>query len=224
MRELFIIGREAFASLSPEVVEATCSALKELNLFHLPYEAVDVQFLVDQTVRWVDKEGKFANEPGIEDGVNLHGFGDEVVIIYRGLSLNSCAGLELIDQKAGVRIDISDRVRPANTAAACAGLITLLATRNAMKKTKKNKLGALGIGKKWLRGNSYITTISLPSELEEDEEHPPTGAKRCPHLRRGHIRRQHYGPGNELVKKIWIAPVFVNADEGFVAQRQAYRV
>jgi hypothetical protein len=48
---------------------------------------------------------------------------------------------------------------------------------------------------------------------------------KAPHLRRGHIRqRQHYGPGNHFVKKIWIAPVFVNADPDFVNQRAAYNV
>ena len=46
-----------------------------------------------------------------------------------------------------------------------------------------------------------------------------------PHLRRGHIRTQHYGVGNKEIKKIFIQPVFVNADEGWIAdQRKAYVV
>lgn len=35
---------------------------------------------------------------------------------------------------------------------------------------------------------------------------------------------QHFGPKNELRKKIWIEPVFVNADEDWVAARTAYNV
>lgn len=39
-----------------------------------------------------------------------------------------------------------------------------------------------------------------------------TGVKVRPHIRRGHTRRQPYGPGNLLVKKIRIDPVWVNAE------------
>lgn len=34
-----------------------------------------------------------------------------------------------------------------------------------------------------------------------------------PHWRRGFYRRQHYGPGNSLVKRVFIKPVFVCADD-----------
>lgn len=50
------------------------------------------------------------------------------------------------------------------------------------------------------------------------------GRRVRPHLRRGHVRRQHYGPGREFIRQVFIEPVFVNADEGWIAERTAYNV
>ena len=58
------------------------------------------------------------------------------------------------------------------------------------------------------------------SNLQDNSHSSPR-----PHLRRGHIRNQHYGEGNKEIKKIFIQPVFVNADEGWIEnQRKAYVV
>ena len=51
----------------------------------------------------------------------------------------------------------------------------------------------------------------------EGERGTPTGRHVAPHLRRGHWRRQHYGPRSELVRRMWISPVLVNADRGVLA-------
>jgi len=42
--------------------------------------------------------------------------------------------------------------------------------------------------------------------------------------RRGHIRSQHYGVNNSEVKKIFIHPIFVNADDGWIDAKKTYRV
>lgn len=39
-----------------------------------------------------------------------------------------------------------------------------------------------------------------------------SGRKLATHFRRGHFRRQHYGPERALLKRIFVAPVVVNAD------------
>lgn len=41
-----------------------------------------------------------------------------------------------------------------------------------------------------------------------------SGRKLTTHFRRGHFRRQHYGPERALLKRIFVAPVVVNADAG----------
>lgn len=45
----------------------------------------------------------------------------------------------------------------------------------------------------------------------------------APHVRRGHWRRQHHGPQRQLVKRVRIAPVLVNAGRSDIAPR-VYRL
>lgn len=100
-------------------------------------------------------------------------------------------------------------------------LLVLLATRNVIRETTVSKAARLGIGK---NRYPYTTTLKLGAITETAKDGAGVGAARRPHLRRGHIRRQHYGPGNEFVKRIWVQPVFVNATEGWIAPRTAYNV
>lgn len=80
----------------------------------------------------------------------------------------------------------------------------------------------LGIGSK--RNHLYTTTIRIGAEAQRtaQAESQSSGRTVRPHLRRGHIRRQHFGPGREMQKSIWIEPTFVN---GLVPdEREAYNV
>lgn len=61
-------------------------------------------------------------------------------------------------------------------------------------------------------------TTTEPADLTS-----PTGRTVAPHRRRGHWRRQHYGPRGELIKRVRIAPVLVNATRGPLAP-QVYRL
>lgn len=103
-------------------------------------------------------------------------------------------------------------------------LIVLLATRNIVKERTKDKLLSMGIG---ARKNNYrplyTTTLTLPKTRVRDDGQPANvGVSMRPHLRRGHIRHQKYGPKRAFTKLIWIEPCFVNADEDFVSTRSAY--
>jgi len=104
-------------------------------------------------------------------------------------------------------------------------LIVLLATRNAIKVRTKDKLLALGIGSRKAQNNTkplYTTTIHLPSFSEEKKANEPTGRTVAPHLRRGHIRKQAWGPHRSFHKSIWIEPCFVNADPTYISTRVSY--
>jgi hypothetical protein len=102
-------------------------------------------------------------------------------------------------------------------------LIVMLATRGVEKEVKHSKLARLGIGK---ARAEYTTTLRIGALHERSDGTPnPTSATRCPHLRRGHIRNQAYGPSFEHHKKIWIEPVFVNGDhEEIERHRHHYNV
>lgn len=105
-------------------------------------------------------------------------------------------------------------------------LMVLLATKNIEKNEILNKQLMSG---KFNKAQAYrkdypITTTLTIGKITENHESVGTGSTVRPHLRRGHIRNQHYGPNNEMTKKIFIQPVFVNADEGWVANREAYNV
>ena len=106
-------------------------------------------------------------------------------------------------------------------------MLVALISKNAEKTVKENKLAKLGIGKKNTKNSyKYTTTVTI-GEITETigaEDGSTGGWKVRPHLRRGHIREQHYGPNRQYSKKVFIQPVFVNAVEGFVNNRQAYNV
>jgi hypothetical protein len=103
-------------------------------------------------------------------------------------------------------------------------LITTLATKNVIKETQEIKVHGPK-SKKRPRTHKYITTIKIGKITETLRSSESSGGSVRPHRRRGHIRMQHFGVGNKETKKIFIQPVFVNADEGWIEnQRKEYRV
>jgi len=106
-------------------------------------------------------------------------------------------------------------------------LIVLLATKNTKKESFTNKILAKGKSNgsnEYRKNYPTTTTISLGKINETFVKDGEDVRNVRPHLRRGHLRNQHYGPNKEMVKQIFIAPVFVNASEGWIAERKAYNV
>lgn len=105
-------------------------------------------------------------------------------------------------------------------------LIVVLATKNIEKNDVVDKNLARGKfnKRKAYRKDYPITTTITIGKITETHTSGHGGGTVRPHLRRGHIRTQKYGPKYELSKKIFIEPVFVNADEGWISERRAYNV
>jgi len=244
MNQLFQIDAATWSALDPAEVAATVAAMRELGIYNLPYERVDLRLplsVVAHTTRPEDRLDAFEELLSLGDifedpetpGIFKFNFGPDSWLDVRNLSLS--------DLNFHTQIHIGPanpkykrhtyQARPGECNLEVErdiyinGLIVLLATRNVIKTTHHNKLAKLGIGTK-RNPYEFITTITLPAEIEEDDEaHPPTeGASKRPHLRRGHIRRQHFGPRLAFIRSIWINPVFVNADPAWVDKRAAYNV
>jgi hypothetical protein len=103
-------------------------------------------------------------------------------------------------------------------------LVVLLATKNADKVTEAVKKHGPK-SRKRPRAYDYVTTIKIGKITETMRSDGGGQSSVRPHLRRGHIRNQRVGKGLEEVKPIFISPVFVNADEGWINnQRKEYRI
>lgn len=242
--ELFLIPHDMIDVCGRDLKEilASYKDMKELGIAHLPYHEVDVGLTVyvygskDKVNLYICSDSKAA---GYADFL----FAGEVKFRYRDdecyqvLIKPDCPTckerrMEYIGARQHhhewydiLESEKYDRKYFAEAEKFKQMLIVLLASKNVVKTRTKDKLAALGIGK-GKRDNHrpiYTTTLSLPGPLKEEREAKGgQGITLRAHLRRGHIRRQKYGPGCEFTKSIWIEPCFVNADENFVSGRSAY--
>lgn len=112
-------------------------------------------------------------------------------------------------------------------------LVVLLSTKYVRKTREVNKLARLGIGKEAKKNRAnrclYRTTLSIAKVDEEERTSSSThtGKPRRPHLRRGHIRNQKWGPGFQFERKIFIEAIFVNmevSDAEHITGREYYSV
>lgn len=204
-RHLFVFSPGVAPALSDDELNATKAGLEEVGLYQMPYER-DV---------YIEISALECVGPDVDPDHS---------VIYGPFGKDQIVGTAIHIGKTGEVTPSAVFDDPPSIAFLQKALIVLLATKNADKRTTESKLAKLGIGKN-IRGRfAYTTTISLPGTLPSDSDHPPRSGHIAPHLRRGHVRRQHYGSGNQMEKKIWIAPVFVNADHDFVAARKTYRL
>jgi hypothetical protein len=227
--QLFILGDEAVMASSPDEVWETAKAMTEMGLYKDPFENYVIQV-----------KGKFFGQAGVKPqnpelpisdsfknaDFRFHIVGVDVdrvdVFTYinssykgdRWISLYECMG-------------ITTREIESLCYTARRYLIVLLATKNVAKSTKVDKLVRHGIGKAerhlaTKRRFAYTTTITIGPEakpepepepkLEPKSEPKPEPKHYRPHLRRGHIRQQPYGPNLQFHKQVFIQPVFVNQD------------
>ncbi|WP_139222975.1 hypothetical protein [Paracidovorax wautersii] len=100
----------------------------------------------------------------------------------------------------------------------------LVALQAAIKpgavKTIENTLLKAGYSKVRFAGKMFAQSIAARHIREVAE----SGKTIAAHFRRGHFRRQPYGPERTLRKTIFVAPVLVNAGYGGEAQGRIYAV
>jgi hypothetical protein len=219
-RQCYFLSKDLLEAISLEEMVKTVMAMEEFGIYRLPYPEVDIKFKADELLKFVSSEGE-----ELED----KRFGSNCYCIMVGVG--SANPLLLLDMNGQFWADLSgymerhcvnghDRVKFYQDL-----LIVTLAMKQVRKETVRNPMAALRIGKS-KASHVYTTTLRLPAQWDQRGEAGPTGSRRGPrpHLRAGHIRRQHYGPKNEAVKMVWVEATFVNADGDFVSQRRAYNV
>lgn len=74
-------------------------------------------------------------------------------------------------------------------------------------------------------GAGGVHVLNIRSRItDSDGPSDEPGRSTAPHVRRGHWRRQRFGPGRTEVKRVRIAPVLVNASKGPVGSARIYTI
>ena len=221
-RQCFFIGADLLMTLGDEEeIYRTVDGMKEMGLYKLPYDVVDIKFYADELLTFIGQDGSTRKDMK---------FGRNSYVIMTGVGSDNPQLIMEIDGNQW--IDISDYLSD-NAHSNFKNhvlfykdvLIVLLATKGVEKSRHRNPMAAMKIGKSKSK-HVYTTTLKIRPDWYRKEAQA-TGLPRShmrPHLRRGHIRRQHYGPKREAVKKVWIEACFVNGDDNFVNERKAYNM
>lgn len=239
-RQLFIFDVAMLDVMQPEEVQATYNDMKELKIHRAPYDEFTIQLPYGPTffrILMKDEDDQKKMDPKLNVPLrimyNLTDWdGESARVDVRLFLLHEQTGkwydyLEYIKER---RKDMEPKGQQILTDTAMHAsayyltyLVVLLATKNVVRHVSHNRLARLGRGK---QDYEYVTTLKIGQLIEDDGlPHQHTGMTKRPHLRRGHIRRQHYGPSNTYIKKVFVAPIFVN---GWMPDahddRQAYNV
>jgi hypothetical protein len=127
-----------------------------------------------------------------------------------------------VPYRATDQFPISPEMRNEIIGALRDALVVTLRSRGIHKSVKgPSKLKKL-LGKP--QNDEVVTTISLSRPASESEYKGGTHASPRMHLRCGHWTHQRHGVGRQLVKPLFIDPIWVNAEADFMTTRTAYRI
>lgn len=227
-RQLFVLEPEIWSSIDRDVVESTCDALEELNIFEPPFEEFDLKVSIRETD--FEKFFKLSDRklPGNKTNeiksrtirYKVKKIDKKIMFHYKLKARDQFINREDIEKYTNCKIHAEDFFSDLFFSA----LIALLATKNVEKHTEIVKKHGVKSQKR-PREYKYVTTIKIGKITETLRSNATSRGPVRAHLRRGHIRNQRCGEGFKEVKQVFIQPVFVNADDGWIEnQRKEYRI
>jgi hypothetical protein len=246
--QLFIIADEVWQNSSIDEIQATVDDMAAMDIFYPPCNHFEILIKAEALPHFFEKHTsrKLTEEEFNSHYKNQYYRIELVIDAMEDWMKTSKGELMFVDRKSGQWIGGSwlnnkslaegalthaawqrENLARENTINLVINLLLVtLATKNVERKSKPNLMAKQVIRSKALkRDYEYTTTLTIGKVVgSERTEGDLGGWKVRPHLRRGHIREQRYGPNNQLLKKVFIQPVFVNAADGVMSQRKAYNV
>lgn len=230
---LFRISEKIWGSVELSTIIDTTKAMKEAGVFYPPFKQYSIETSATfGSAEWARKELELNS-----DILFLTDKKWNCEIVFDDLSTDEEPEyyffLNLIDKNGKVIVNLNKHL---DNEIVCeyahhlvqflqCSLLVLLATKNADKTTVTNKIGsAQSREKKDAKKYSTTTTIKIGAVTESVGGHGKVGGKKRPHLRRGHLRNQRFGEALSEIKKVFIEPCFVNADDGWIDTMKDYRV
>jgi hypothetical protein len=225
----FKIATNVFDAMSFDDMKKTAIDMVELKIYRPPFSSFCIQVKSHclQTA-WVQaKNSKRVHEPKMEFIFNFY---LPNLMYYESCEIDffvSTNGIDFKNLKPENFVNEAEAQQEVEWMATTSmmALIVLLATKNIHKDVETcNKPNSRNRREQTLSKYSSTTTISIGKISQTMRSEGGTGGPVRPHLRRGHIRHQRCGEGRLEVKKIFIQPMFINADQGWIDTQKEYRV
>jgi hypothetical protein len=243
--QLFIIADEIWQNSSLDEIEATANDMEAMGIYFPPCGHFEIlisggamphfykeTFLSKEEIERAYKNRHFRIEIVIDDMSDwIKTTRAELLLFDRNASQwvgsSWLSNKRLIEGKLTKTMWDEEKIaRESSINLVLNLLLVTLATKNVERKNKPSRMAKQAIKPTALKKNyEYTTTLTIGKVVgAERTEGDLGGWKVRPHLRRGHIREQRYGPNRQLLKNVFIQPVFVNAADGVMSQRKAYNV